>query len=417
MVYLVGHPSFSNSPLVTLIGILEGLYVPLQIREFDPNKIHDIKKIGVYTRFPDELRGLIRVATTLEIGRRVACDIGEPDPERMSPPKVTEFIKNLFSNSSISLSIIHDEQVFAKEYPLFEAVNRAASKIERHQGRIIFLEYQPKEQIEKSLFLVGKGVTYDTGGIDVKIQGSMMGMSRDKCGAAAVAGFMQIVNIIKPKHMRIVGAIGVVRNSVGSNGYVQDELIKARSGVLVRIGNTDAEGRMIMADVLCKCKEMALKAVNPHLYTIATLTGHASLAVGLGYNIVIDNGPAKKEKHAQKLQLMGEEISDPFEVSSLRREDFNSHKGKNIGDDVLQSSNKPSSVMRRGHQSPCAFLMMASGLDKHGSGDANPLKYSHLDIAGSIGDYPDPITGAPVLALANFHLLNIEDCSKGKENQ
>lgn len=80
----------------------------------------------------------------------------------------------------------------------------------------------------------------------------MAGMSRDKCGAAAVAGFFKVVSALKPKNIRVVGALSMVRNSIGSNGYVADELITARSGKLVRVGNTDAEGRMVMADVLCK---------------------------------------------------------------------------------------------------------------------------------------------------------------------
>lgn len=149
---------------------------------------------------------------------------------------------------------MRDPQQFAKEFPLFEAVNRAASSIQRHQGRIVFLEYTPPDpsRIKETLFLVGKGVTYDTGGIDVKINGAMVGMSRDKCGAAAVIGFMQVVRLLQPKDVRVVIGVGLVRNSIGSNGYVADEVITARSGVRVRVVNTDAEGRMIMADVLCK---------------------------------------------------------------------------------------------------------------------------------------------------------------------
>ncbi|XP_044754296.1 putative aminopeptidase W07G4.4 isoform X2 [Coccinella septempunctata] len=411
MVYLQGHPQFNNSPLVTLLGILEGLYVHIQIREMAPHKNHNIKTIGIYTKFQDEVDSLIQTAIVLETGRRVACDIGDSDPERMSPPKVEEYVTALFSNTSVKMTVIKEAKEFAKDYPLFEAVNRAASKIQRHQGRIMFLEYVPKEEVLKTLFLVGKGVTYDTGGVDVKINGGMAGMSRDKCGAAAAVGFLKMVELLQPKHMRVVVGIGVVRNSVGSNSYVQDELIKARSGVMVRIGNTDAEGRMIMADVLCKIKEMAITAVNPHLYTIATLTGHAVITAGFGYNIVIDNGPAKKEKHAQKLQLMGEEIGDPYEISVLRREDFDFVKGQGVGDDVLQSNNKPSSVTQRGHQAPFAFLIMSSGLDKHGSGHQKPLKYSHIDIAASTLNYPHPGTGAPVLSLANAYLLCSETCS------
>ncbi|KAL3267842.1 hypothetical protein HHI36_006984 [Cryptolaemus montrouzieri] len=410
LVYILGHSKFKNADLVTLLGVLEGLYVPIQIRELDPDKIHSIETLGVYCRPPQDAAKLIRLATILESGRRVACDIGDADPERMAPPKVEEYVTKLFAGSSVSVSVVKDINQLAKEYPLFEAVNRAASNIERHQGRIIYLEYNPKETVTKTIFLVGKGVTYDTGGADVKAGGIMAGMSRDKCGAATVAGIFQIARLYQPKNVRIIGGLSMVRNSIGSNSYVSDELIKARSGMLVRVGNTDAEGRMVMTDVLCKFKEMAVKAVNPHLYTVATLTGHACLAVGTGYSIVMDNGPARREKHAEYLQGKGEDISEPFEISTIRKEDINFHKGRALGDDVLQCNNQPSSRTARGHQGPSAFMILASGLKEHGSADSVPLKYSHLDIAAAAGDFPNPATGAPVLAFANAFLLNSEDC-------
>lgn len=65
-------------------------------------------------------------------------------------------------------------------------------EIERHRGRIIILTYEPKTPVRETLYLVGKGVTYDTGGADIKAGGIMAGMSRDKCGAAAVAGFLKV---------------------------------------------------------------------------------------------------------------------------------------------------------------------------------------------------------------------------------
>lgn len=110
----------------------------------------------------------------------------------------------------------------------------------------------------------------------------MVGMSRDKCGAAAVLGFLQVVNLLQPKNVRVVAGVGIVRfvicwqscgsqtqqcfvfrNSIGSNSYVADEVITARSGARVRIINTDAEGRMIMADILCRVSLRDDKFLNP----------------------------------------------------------------------------------------------------------------------------------------------------------
>ncbi|XP_067879104.1 putative aminopeptidase W07G4.4 [Heterodontus francisci] len=257
--------------------------------------------------------------------------------------------------------------------------------------------------------LVGKGVTYDTGGADIKAGGIMAGMHRDKCGAAAVAGFFQVLSILKPKGIKVIGAMTMVRNSVGSDCYVADELITSRAQKRIRVGNTDAEGRMAMVDLLCYMKEKAIEEYDPNhfeLFTIATLTGHAIRAVGFNYSIIMDNGPAQRAKTAQELQAAGDEVADPFEISTIRRDDYDFHKGKSEYEEILQCNNQPSSATPRGHQSPAAFLIMASGLDKHGIDSEKPLRYSHIDIAGSSGPFPGIPTGSPVVALAAKYVLN-----------
>jgi len=292
-----------------------------------------------------------------------------------------------------------------KEFPLLAAVDRAASVVERHRARLMFLTYKGKGKITKTIFIVGKGVTYDTGGADVKAGGNMAGMHRDKCGAAAVAGFMKAVSLLQPEHVKVVCGLAVVRNSIGEESYVADEIITSRAGVRVRVGNTDAEGRLAMADVLCRMKELAVDAVNPHLFTVATLTGHAKMCVGTAYSIIMDNGPAKRQKMAQGIQSTGEMFGDPFEISTIRREDYKVHEGKTEYEDQLSApSAKSSADLARGHQAPAAFLIKTAGLDKHCINSSSPLAYSHLDIAGSAGIPPDPVTGAPVVALAT-HLL------------
>jgi len=405
LLYLPSHPRFIQSELVTLLGALEVLYVNLQVREDVPDKAQKIKVLGVCGKNPGKLAGIIKLATALESGRFVARDIGGSDPERMAPPNVVQYIQDVFEKTDVKVDVISDPTVLGQDYPLFAAVDRAARSVQRHRGRIVYLTYEPSSgSVDKTLFLVGKGVTFDTGGADIKAGGVMAGMSRDKCGAAAVAGFMQVLSILKPHGVKVVGALPLVRNSVGADSYVADEVIVSRNKVRVRIGNTDAEGRMIMGDVLCKMREVAEKAINPHLLTVATLTGHAVLTVGTGYSIVMDNGPARNASHAQQLQTAGEELGDMFEISTIRKEDIAFHRGKGMGDDVYQANNVPSSRTPRGHQGPAGFLMLVSGLDKHGSESKIPLKYSHIDIAASSGDLPDDATGAPILGLVGLYL-------------
>lgn len=175
----------------------------------------------------------------------------------MAPPKVATYVENLFTKTNIKLSIINDLAVFEKDFPLFAAVNRAASSVPRHRGCIIYLEYQAPKTAKKTVILVGKGVTYDTGGADIKAGGIMAGMSRDKCGAAFVGGFMKYVSETAPQHTNVIGVMCMVRNSVGEECYVSDEVITARSGARVRVGNTDAEGRMCMADALCEVRKLS----------------------------------------------------------------------------------------------------------------------------------------------------------------
>merc|ERR1719305_484812 len=193
----------------------------------------------------------------------------------------------------------------------------------------------------------------------------MAGMSRDKCGAAAVAGFMKTISLFKPEGVQVIGAMSMVRNSVGENCYVADEIITSRAGVRLRVGNTDAEGRMAMVDVLCRCKELALKQPDPQLFTMATLTGHAVLAVG-DYSTIMDNGPARAAGTALKVQAAGDDIGDMFEISTVRREDWDFIQDKS-GEfvSVLRCNNAPSSRTPRGHQFPAAFMMQVAGLDKH----------------------------------------------------
>lgn len=242
-------------------------------------------------------------------------------------------------------------------------------------------------------------------------------MKADCGGAAAAAGFVKSVAMLAPKHLRVVAYLAFVRNSVGSNAYVADEIITSRAGRRVLVVNTDAEGRMAMSDPLAKCKEEILESKsNPELagattvvHTCATLTGHAVIAVG-PYSIAMDNAVARKSRNAQAIQVAGDEWGDVFEVSNMRREDVAMVTPKIRADhDVVQCNTLPSSRTPRGHQFPAAMMSKAAGLDEYGlaAGD-KAIAYTHLDIAGSahIGSSATgDETGAPVVALTARYAL------------
>jgi len=395
------NEDYQQSLLVSLLGALEAVYVPVEVREALPDKSRKVSCIGVAStqlQSGEAAGQLIKDATGLEYGRIITRDIGGSDPERMAPSKVEDYLRETFNGTCVKMNVIAGHTSFVKDYPLFAAVDRCADTVHRHQGRIIYLEYTSPDDVTATHMFVGKGVTYDTGGADVKAGGVMAGMHRDKCGAATVAGIFGMLEKLRPSGVKVVGRMAMVRNSVGANSYVADEIITSAAGVRVRVGNTDAEGRMAMADPLYHTAQQALHEVNPHLYTVATLTGHAVVAMGEAYSIAMDNGPARG--HAQHLQGVGHVIADPWEVSTIRREDYNFVAPRNEYEDVLQCNNLPSSRTPRGHQFPAAFMIRASGLDKHGVDAETPLRYTHIDIAGSSGHYPGIPTAAPLLTLA-----------------
>jgi leucyl aminopeptidase len=284
---------------------------------------------------------------------------------------------------------------------------RASLPVARHHPRIVRLEFNGEGPITRQVFFAGKGIVYDTGGADVKTGGHMAGMSRDKCGAAVAAGFIRTAAALNTKGLRAVAYLGFVRNSIGSDAYVADEIITSHAGVRVLVINTDAEGRMVMIDLLSHIREEITaqpKETRPStvVHSIATLTGHAVLAVGPGYSIAVDNGPARADRVAESLKAAGEAHGDPFEISSLRREDFDFVAPKTSEYDVKQVNNAPSVATPRGHQFPAAVMAIASRLDKHGQESSDPIAYSHLDIAGSSVAAPfldGVVTGNPVPAL------------------
>ncbi|GAA4878060.1 leucyl aminopeptidase family protein [Ferrimonas pelagia] len=333
-------------------------------------------------------------ANALELGRIAARDLCGGDPEQMAPPAFAEYCQSLFEGSAVSVEVLSDRATLERDYPLLSGVARASFGVERHEPRVVRLEYVGAGVIGRNWFLAGKGVTFDTGGADLKIGGAMAGMSRDKGGAAAVAGLMVALAQLQPKGVRVVAELGLVRNSLGKEAIVPDEIITGHSGKRVRIGNTDAEGRLVLADLLSHLRERAVLTEEPVMFSVATLTGHVVRSYG-PYSAVVENSVARAQALGGELQAISEQWGEPFELSRLRREDLAQVAPRSPSEDLLSSNNGPSVAIARGHQFPMAFLLQAGGLDQHQLGSDKPIAYLHLDIAGAAVEQRDPLYGKP----------------------
>ncbi|TKR67010.1 hypothetical protein L596_023227 [Steinernema carpocapsae] len=397
----VPHKRFAQAELVSALGSLHPLYIPINVRDDGcPRRMEKLGFLGVQY----DQKTLVRLAEAFEASFTVCRDVGDGDPQRMAPPRVAEYIEKVFKDGNVKISVVSDPEEIKKDYPMMAAVNRCANHVIAHQARLIKLEYDSGDAVSETVMMVGKGVTIDTGGADVKTGGHMFGMSRDKYGSAIVGGFFKALDVLKPKNFKAVGYMCMVRNSIGSDAYTCDEIIKCRSGKRIHIYNTDAEGRLTMLDPLTQMREMAVDEVNAHLMTIATLTGHEVLTHGF-HGACMDNGPAQREKYGYKLQNTGDEYGQPVEVDRLKSEDFKFHLAESPAADLRQGNTIPSTQTLRGHHTPAAFLQMASRIDEHGNDSEKPLKYSHLDIGSAMGDMPDVTYPNPLVALVAHHVI------------
>lgn len=383
------EPRFARAIEVGALAALASQWAPLEAREAEmsPRTAESLAVLGL-----PEARA--REIAAIEVGRALCRDITGTDPERMAPRRVAEMCEAAFARTGVLVKVERN----VEDYPLISAVSRASRVVERHRPCVVRLDYRPRGEIRRTVLLAGKGVTYDTGGVDLKTDGHMAGMSRDKGGAGAVAGLVRAAAALGLEGVRIVGLLGLVRNSIGEEAYVSDEIIRSRAGVRVRIGNTDAEGRLVLADLLALARELACSgAADPIVFSLATLTGHVYRAHG-PYIGAIGNALARPE--LDRLDVLSEQWGEPMERVRPRREDYAFVAPRSSAEDVISSNRAASVSTPRGHQFPFAFLDVASGL-KGGT-----LPFIHLDIGGVAVEGADwqfgKPTGVPVASLVEY---------------
>ena len=187
------------------------------------------------------------------------------------PEEFTESIKILAEKEALKVNIMDDKELKKEKFGALLSVAAGSSS----KPRMILLEYSPKTA-KKTIVLVGKGVTFDSGGINLKPADSLEDMKMDMSGAAAVAATLITAAIIKPD-VKIIGAIPVVENMPSGDASRPGDIIKSYDGKTVEIGNTDAEGRLILIDAI----SYVIKKYNPDtLIDMATLTGACVIALG-----------------------------------------------------------------------------------------------------------------------------------------
>lgn len=187
----------------------------------------------------------------------------------MLPSHLEAAVRGLAARFGAHVDVVTGDDLLTQNYPMIHAVGRASADAPR------LIEMHWGEESHPRLALVGKGVCFDSGGLDIKPGDGMLLMKKDMGGAASVMGVASMIMQARlPVRLHVL--IPAVENAISGNAFRPGDILRSRKGLTVEIGNTDAEGRLVLADALTRAIEF-----DPDLVVdMATLTGAARIALG-----------------------------------------------------------------------------------------------------------------------------------------
>jgi leucyl aminopeptidase len=242
---------------------------------------------------PDIEREVREICTAQQLVR----DLVNTPTEHMGPEQLADAVTDQADAYDAAVSAVTGDELLTGNFPAIHAVGRASTRAPR------LIELNWGDEGAPRLALVGKGVCFDTGGLDLKTSAGMALMKKDMGGAAHALALARLV-MSHRLSVRLQLLIPAVENSVAGNAYRPGDVIATRKGLSVEIGNTDAEGRVILADALAYACEQTPDLV----IDFATLTGAARVALGADLPPVFSN----RLETARDIQQAGDEAEDPL---------------------------------------------------------------------------------------------------------
>ncbi len=219
----------------------------------------------------DALDALDRV-TALVAAVEVARDLVNTPPQDMTPPALADAAREIASVGGLECTIIEEGELVERGFNLIMAVGKGSVA----PPRLIHLTYAPEGEVAHEVALVGKGVTFDTGGYNIKTGGHMLNMHSDMGGAAAVLGAAAAIAALQPSGVKVHFIVPTAENSVSGVAMRPNDIYVGYGKKSVEIHNTDAEGRLILADALAYAQEQGVGTI----IDLATLTGACVVALG-----------------------------------------------------------------------------------------------------------------------------------------
>lgn len=231
-------------------------------------------------------------------GIELAKEWGNRPANHATPSHLAQAARGIAKSTAIRCEVLGPVQIRKLGMGSFLAVAQGS----RQEPKFIVLRYQGAAAAQAPTVLVGKGITFDTGGISIKPAAEMDEMKFDMCGAASVLGVFRALAEIKPR-LNVVGLIPTCENMPGGDALKPGDVVTSMSGQMIEVLNTDAEGRLILCDALTYAERFKPKAV----VDIATLTGACVIALGHVRSGLFSTDDAM----AAQLEAAGEASLDP----------------------------------------------------------------------------------------------------------
>lgn len=237
-------------------------------KEEDEENKRKLEKVLIAGADNDSLsKGIIYACS-----QNYARDIANEPGNIIYPQTLALNAKELADKFGLECEVWDEKRIVKEKMGCIYAVGVGS----KNQPRFIHLVYRPEEvKKAKKIAIIGKGLTFDSGGLDIKPSDFLRTMKGDKTGACNVLGVMQGVAKLKPK-VEVHGIIGAAENMPGGASFRPDDILTARNGKTIEIDNTDAEGRLVLADALCYASELKPGVI----IDMATLTGACAVALG-----------------------------------------------------------------------------------------------------------------------------------------
>ncbi len=251
-------------------GLLLGGYV---FRKYKKKKAQKDapRKISLFADKPPSAAG-IRIATIAADATNYARDLVNEPGNVITPMVLAAEARKLARRGGLTCRILAENEIAKRGMGAFLGVAQGSI----NPPRFIHLTYRPRRGAGgRSLAVVGKGITFDSGGLSLKPAEAMRTMKIDKSGACAVLGVMHALPRLKPK-VTVHGIIAAAENMPGGNAQRPDDIVRAMNGKTIEVLNTDAEGRLTLADAL----SYAVKLKPQRIIDLATLTGACVVALG-----------------------------------------------------------------------------------------------------------------------------------------